>query len=90
MISKAIEAKYDMYDIKGPRLESLPYWQRIIEDLTYQYVLRMDYNEEKEYLVVTFDDYSPKLLINIRLDSLQACTRDVISRTIDYMDVYLK
>lgn len=90
MISKAIEAKYDMYDIKGLRLVSLPYWQRIIEDLTYQYVLRMDYNEEKEYLVVTFDDYSPKLLINIRLDSLQACTRDVISRTIDYMDVYLK
>lgn len=90
MISKAIEAKYDMYDIKGPRLESLPYWQRIIEDLTYQYVLRMDYNEEKEYLVVTFDDYSPKLLINIRLDSLQACTRDVISRTIEYIDKYLR
>lgn len=90
MISKAIEAKYDMYDIKGPRLESLPYWQRIIEDLTYKYVERMEYNEEKEYLVVTFDDYSPKLLINIRLDSLQACTRDVITRTIDYMDKYLK
>lgn len=90
MISKAIEAKYDMYDIKGPRLESLPYWQRIIEDLTYKYVERIEYNEEKEYLVVTFDDYSPKLLINIRLDSLQACTRDVITRTIDYMDKYLK
>lgn len=90
MISKAIEAKYDMYDIKGPRLESLPYWQRIIEDLTYQYVAKIDYNEEKEYLVVTFDDYSPKLLINIRLDSLQACTRDVITRTIDYMDKYLR
>lgn len=90
MISKVIEAKYDMYDIKGPRLESLPYWQRIIEDLTYKYVERMEYNEEKEYLVVTFDDYSPKLLINIRLDSLQAGTRDVITRTIDYMDKYLK
>lgn len=90
MISKAIEAKYDMYDIKGPRLESLPYWQRIIEDLTYKYVERIEYNEEKEYLVVTFDDYSPKLLINIRLDSLQACTRDVITRTIDYMDKYLR
>lgn len=90
MISKAIEAKYDMFDIAGPRLESLPYWQRIIEDLTYQYIAKIDYNEEKEYLVVTFDDYSPKLLINIRLDSLQACTRDVITRTIDYMDKYLR
>lgn len=90
MISKAIEAKYDMHYIKSPRLESLPYWQRIIEDLTYLYVAKIDYNEGKEYLVVTFDNYLPKLLINIRLDSLQACTRDVITRTIDYMDKYLR
>ncbi len=90
MISKAIEAKYDMFDIAGPRLESLPYWQRIIEDLTYQYVAKIDYNEEEEYLEVIFDDYSPKLLINIRLNSLQACTRDVVSRTTEYIDRYLR
>ena len=90
MISKAIEAKYDMYDVKGPRLESLPYWQRIIEDLTYQCVAKIDYNEEKEYLEVTFDDYSPKLLINIRPYSLQACTRGVVSKTTEYIDRYLR
>jgi len=73
---------FDYDDIHSARHMSLMFWQRIIEDLTYEEVYLITYHEDEEYLEVEFKDKSlPKLLISIRYDSITACTRDVIRQT---------
>lgn len=67
---------------EGPRLASVNFYQRIIEDLTGEDVAGIDYNPEKEFFTVAFiNPRLPKFFINVRWDSLQACTCDVIEQT---------
>lgn len=81
-ISKNIESSYDFFDNESPRIESVIFYQRIIEDLTGHDVMGIGYNTEKEFFTVLFtNQYLPKLNINVTGDSLQACTCDVIRQT---------
>ena len=81
-ISKRIELSYDFYDNEGPRLMSLQFYQRIIEDLTGHDVLGIAYNSDAEFIIANFTNrYLPGLSINVTGDSLQACTCDVIRQT---------
>lgn len=81
-ISKNIESSFDFYDNESPRIASISFYQRIIEDLTGHDVMGIGYNVEKEFFTVGFVNPGlPKLFINVRWDSLQACTCDVIRQT---------
>lgn len=79
MISRKLENKYGI-DIHTPRIESLEYWHRLIEDVTNLDILNVQYNVEKEFLRVNFCN-KKKLLINIHLDSLSVCTLDILRQT---------
>lgn len=86
-ISKRIELSYDFYDNEGPRLMSLQFYQRIIEDLTGHDVLGIVYNSDLEFIITKFTNrYLPELSINVTGDSLQACTCDVIRQTQNWID----
>lgn len=75
------------FDSEGPRLASVNFYQRIIEDLTGEDVAGIGYNSEEEFFTVAFlNPRIPNLLINVRLDSLRACTRDVIRQTQSWID----
>lgn len=81
-ISKSIESSFDFYDNEGPRIASVNFYQRIIEDLTGNDVMGIGYNPEEEFFTTVFtDQYLPQLNINVTGDSLQACTYDVIRQT---------
>ncbi|MGF0095038.1 hypothetical protein ACQRC6_01240 [Peptoniphilus sp. SGI.035] len=87
MLSNKLESQFGLFDIAGPRKASIEFYQRIIEDLLYEDVKTIDYHEKEEYFEVEFNnEYLPKLLINVRMDSISACTRDVIHQTIKYRD----
>lgn len=66
-------------DVHGARQESIPFFKRIIEDLTGNIVQELIYEEEREVLLVKFN--WTEFLINIRWDSLALCTKDVIDQT---------
>lgn len=86
-ISKNIESSFDFYDIEGPRIASVNFYQRIIEDLTGHNVMGIGYNPEEEFFTVLFtNQYLPKLSINVTGDSLQACTCDVIRQTLAWIE----
>lgn len=86
-ISKSIELDFDFYDNKSPRLMSLQFYQRIIEDLTGHDVLSIAYNPEKECIIAVFTNlYLPRLIINVTGDSLQACTCDAIEQTQSWIE----
>lgn len=86
-ISKNIESSFDFYDNEGPRIASVNFYQRIIEDLTGNDVMGIGYNPEEEFFTVLFtNQYLPKLSINVTGDSLQACTCDVIEQTQAWID----
>ncbi len=81
-ISKNIESSFDFLDIESPRIASINFYQRIIEDLTGNDVRGIGYNNEEEFFTVVFiNPRLPKLFINVRWDSLQDCTYDVIEQT---------
>lgn len=81
-ISKSVESSFDFYDNEGPRIASVNFYQRIIEDLTGHNVMGIGYNPEEEFFTVAFiNPRLSKLFINVRWDSLQACTCDVIRQT---------
>lgn len=81
-ISKTIESSFDFYDNESPRLVSLRFYQRIIEDLTGYDVLGIAYNPDAEFIIANFTNrHLPGLTINVTGDSLQACTCDVIWQT---------
>ena len=83
-ISKAIENKYFSYIEDGhhkARIESLPFFTRLVEDLTFSDVMDYHYYEEAEVLVFLLANYDKVLRINIYGDSLQACTRDIVMQT---------
>lgn len=81
-ISENIESSFGLFDNESPRIASVNFYQRVIEDLTGNDVMGIGYNPEDEYFTVAFlNPRIPNLLINVRWDSLQACTRDVIEQT---------
>lgn len=68
------------------RTERLPFWKQIIEDLTGYEIAKLFYDDEYELIEVIWqDEYREKLVINIRMDSLRACTHDVIRQTYDWI-----
>lgn len=68
------------------RLERIPYWKQIIEDLTGCGILFLLYDTKKEVLKVLWADaYRAQLVIDIHMDSLRACTHDVIRQTYDWI-----
>ena len=69
------------------RTERLPYWKQIIEDLTGYEIFHLSYNNKFEFLEVLWAEaYREKLVINIRMDSLRACTHDVIRQTYSWLE----
>lgn len=81
-ISRNIESSFDFFDNESPRLVSLKFYQRIIEDLTGHDVLGIAYNSDAEFIISNFTNrHLPELIINVTGDSLQACTCDVIRQT---------
>ena len=59
-ISKSIESSFDFYDIERPRIASINFYQRIIEDLTGNDVMGIGYNPEREFFTVVFiNQYRP-------------------------------
>ena len=81
-ISKTIESSFDFFDNESPRLVSLRFYQRIIEDLTGHDVLGIAYNSDAEFIIANFTNrHLPRLSINVAGDSLQDCTYDVIEQT---------
>ena len=86
-ISKNIESSFDFYDNESPRIASVNFYQRIIEDLTGHDVLGIAYNSDAEFIIANFTNrYLPGLSINVKGDSLQACTCDVIRQTQAWID----
>lgn len=86
-ISKNIESSFDFLDIESPRITSINFYQRIIEDLTGNDVMGIGYNNEEELFTVVFiNPRLPKLFINVRWDDLQTCTCDVIRQTQAWVD----
>ena len=86
-ISKNIESSFDFLDIESPRIASINFYQRIIEDLTGNDVMEIGYiNEEELFTVVFINPRLPKLFINVRWDDLQTCTCDVIKQTQAWID----
>lgn len=83
-ISKDIESKY-FSDIEDghhkARTESLPFFIRLVEDLTFSEVTNYFYTDTDEILVFSLLNYDKALVINIFGDSLQACTRDIVMQT---------
>lgn len=68
------------------RRDKLPFFKTLIYDLTGYDIASIDYLESRELIVVKFmDPYREDLLINIHMDSIEACTCDVIRQTQDYL-----
>lgn len=63
------------------RTESMPFFTRLVEDLTCSEVIGANYNRENEELTFALVNYDKVLRVNIYGDSLQACTRDIVMQT---------
>ncbi len=85
-ISKNLEKREFRKDKENGHHEareaSAEFYQRIIEDVTGLEVSTIYYDRNKENFKFVFKErYAGDLEIDVELDSLQACTRDVIRRT---------
>lgn len=68
------------------RWKKLPFFKTLIYDMTGYDIASIDYLESGELIVVRFEDpYREDLVINIHMDSIEACTCDVIRQTQDYL-----
>lgn len=68
------------------RWKKLPFFETLIYDITGYDIASIDYLESRELIVVRFmDPYREDLVINIHMDSIEACTCDVIRQTQDYL-----
>lgn len=68
------------------RRKKLPFFKTLIYDMTGYDIASIDYLESRELIVVKFmDPYREDLVINIHMDSIEACTCDVIRQTQDYL-----
>ena len=63
------------------RTESMAFFIRLVEDLTYSEVIGTNYNRENEVLTFALINYDKILRVDIYGDSLQACTRDIVMQT---------
>lgn len=69
------------------RRKKLPFFKTLIYDMTGYDIASIDYLESRELIVVKFmDPYREDLVINIHMDSIEACTCDVIRQTINYVE----
>lgn len=69
------------------RTKRLPFWKQIIEDLTGYEIAELFYDNRTETVqTIWADAYREKLVINIRMDSLRVCTRDVIRQTYSWLE----
>lgn len=87
-ISEAIESKYwnDLeFGHHQARIDSSSYFIRLVEDLSYSEVIDFYYNTDDETLNFGLADYDKTLRINIRMDSLKACTNDIVRQTYSYL-----
>lgn len=81
------ELKYLKEKDDRERNERLPFWKQIIEDLTGYEITELFYDDEYELIEVIWKDkYRKQLVINIRMDSLRACTHDVIRQTYSWLE----
>lgn len=68
------------------RRKKLPFFKTLIYDMTGYDIASIDYLESRELIIVKFmDPYREDLVINIHMDSIEACTCDVIRQTQDYL-----
>lgn len=68
------------------RRKKLPFFKNLIYDMTGYDIASIDYLESRELIIVRFKDpYREDLVINIHMDSIEACTCDVIRQTQDYL-----
>lgn len=68
------------------RRKKLPFFKTLIYDMTGYDIASIDYLESRELIVVKFmNPYREDLVINIYMDSIEACTCDVIRQTQDYL-----
>lgn len=68
------------------RRKKLPFFKTLIYDITGYDIASIDYLESRELIIVKFmDPYREDLVINIHMDSIEACTCDVIRQTQDYL-----
>lgn len=90
MISTSLEFQYFLDDKEAghhkARKASIDYWRRLIEDITNEQIVQITYESERELIRVWFLNEKKKLTINIGMDSLQACTRDIIRQTHKWME----
>lgn len=83
---KALKAIED-----AERRAKLPFFKALIYDMTGYDIASIDYLESRELIIVKFmDPYREDLVINIHMDSIEACTCDVctcdvIRQTQDYL-----
>lgn len=69
------------------REESIDFYQRIVEDLTGIDVTTIRYDRKREVFQFVFrESYAKDLEINVALDSLSTCTRDLIRQTEAYIE----
>lgn len=69
------------------RRKKLPFFKTLIYDMTGYDIASIDYLESRELIVVKFMNPCRKdLVINIHMDSIEACTCDVIRQTINYVE----
>lgn len=69
------------------RRKKLPFFKTLIYDMTRYDIASIDYLESRELIMVKFMNPCRKdLVINIHMDSIEACTCDVIRQTINYME----
>lgn len=69
------------------RRKKLPFFKTLIYDMTGHDIASIDYLESRELIVVKFMNPCRKdLVINIHMDSIEACTCDVIRQTINYVE----
>lgn len=68
------------------RRKKLPFFKTLIYDMTGYDIASIDYLESRELIIVRFMNPCRKdLVINIHMDSIEACTCDVIRQTQDYL-----
>lgn len=71
---------------EAERRKKLIYFRTLIYYVTGYDIASIDYLESRELIVVKFMNPCRKdLVINIHMDSIEACTRDVIMQTQDYL-----
>lgn len=77
----------EAYGYHEAREASIPFYKRLVEDLTYWNVEEVTYDRKKESFRFIFRGaYAEDLYVNAFWSSLAACTSDVIYQTEEYIE----